>query len=573
MADQSAVVSGYGSTVYHPGNPLLPTIPAPGAAAIPYLDEFGTLAPTGFELPEYPIRPPDTSAVHTTGRVKGFGSWFLDTIWATPVPLDFGDISDQKDIEITFHSTYRDSRSLDSVTIPVAGVSLLSPTLPSTLLSFNDEIFTFRAAQSGPQDFDDDIDVVSEDVSFTIRTLGRRVLMLLAFPEHGATEKLIFLTDIMRSKDGTEQAFSLRRAPRAAVRYDYFLSDVNDEKRTELETILFAGAPNLPIGIQYWWEARTITTAALDTDTTVFMSTAYLSIAAGETIVFVTPDEITVIATVLTINSPDTSVTFEQALGTALPLGTYATPIRFGHMLGSAKQTVFAKNLEVLSVEITTEGERDIGAVSSTYFDFHSAVESPARPILKERCMTGTAGGTIKREQQIIDSKTGRIMVTGTEDLGEQTMPAFVWINSAEQLYAWRQFLHFMRGSWGTFFAPTFQNDLPLNTDFTLGGNTFLINTMGIATQIGVAAPKRDLRIVTEDGTVYYRRITDVTDNGNGTETVTVDSVVGSVGFSAIDSTVISWMHLVRIAGDTATFKHTFLGEAELSFSLRTVKE
>jgi hypothetical protein len=96
---------------------------------------------------------------------------------------------------------------------------------------------------------------------------------------------------------------------------------------------------------------------------------------------------------------------------------------------------------------------------------------------------------------------------------------------------------------------------------------------MGVEAFLNAQAPYRDLRIQLDDGSVEYKRITDVTDNGNGTETITVDSVIGSAGFSEIADTMISFMRLCRIEGDTAQFTHLYLGEAQLRFTVRTAKE
>jgi hypothetical protein len=575
VADQSAVVSGYGEKVYHPGNPQLPTLPAPGDPATLFLDEFATLADTLFELPEYPTRPPDASGLPT--GITGFGDWYVNKIWASPVPINFGDISDVKDVEITLFNTFRTPQVISTIDIPVDGLEvfgLSSPVLPIELNSFGDEIITFRADSEGPNDFDDDIVFTFGGGSFEIRTLGRRVLLLFGAPENGAQETLEFATDLMRSKDGTEQAFALRLAPRSRIRYVFRLAEAQDELRTRLRTILLGGGANLAIGVQLWWEARKITTAAAALDTVIQCDTTDMQIAIGDNVVFTTPSLANTIAEVLSFTA--SAITLTDVVGAVLPPDTWCLPVRYGRLLsGGASMSTAQVGLEDLNVEIVTEDDNDIAALNLTYFDL-SPFESPGRPILKQRCMRGARiSGTVSREQQVIDSGSGRIFITGSEDIGEETSTMHVWINSTPELFAWREFLHYVRGAWGTFYFPSFQNDLPLEQPFTLGTNTFLIPEMGIANLLGGQAPKRDLLIVTSDGNEYYRRITDVTDNGNGTETVTVDSVVGSGSpeFSAIAETRISWLNLVRIDGDIARFNHTYLGQAELSFRVRTVKE
>lgn len=576
MADQSAAVSGFGLLVYHPGNPNFPLLPAPGDPTLGKLAEFGL----GADLPFTSYRgrtPAPPIGQGATAPASGFADWYLNTVWATPVPIDFGDISDDKDYEITLYNTYRTTQQITAIDIPVAGVdvfSLSSPVLPIDLNSFGDEVLTFRATTVGPNNFDEDITFTFGGGTFDVRTLGRRVLLLFAAAENGASENLSFATDIMRSKDGTEQAFSLRKAPRSIIRYIFRLSEAQDQLRTRLRTILFGGNPSLSIGVQLWWEARKITSAAIAADTIINCDTSNMSISIGDNVVFTTPSLLNVVGEVVSFTASTIELT--QAIGEVLPPDTYCIPIRYGRLAsGGASFRTAQFGMEDLAVEITTDDEQDIGEFDTTYFDI-SPFESPGRPILKQRCLKGSmASGTISREQQVIDSGTGRMYITGSEPTGEESYQLIAYLNSTPELFAWRKFLHYVRGSWGKFYLPSFQNDLPLFADFILGGNVFDIPEMGIANLLGVAAPKRDLRIVTSDGSIYYRRITSVIDNGNGTETVTLNDVVGtgSPDTSAIDGTVISWLNLVRIAGDTARINHLYLGQAELAFSVRTVKE
>jgi hypothetical protein len=571
MADQSASTL-FTSLQHNPGNPVFPTLPGAGDPNVGYLGAWGT----GASL-LYPFFEDQTDVVQSasgTGKV-GFGAWYLDNIWVTPTPLDFGDIPDDKNLSVTLFSSYLEPVTLDSVDIPVSGLDITapagSPLFPTSLPSFTDSLFTFTATQAGPQTFDDDITFTVNGVPFEVRTVGRRVLLLFAEPQNGGIEQLVFATDLMRAKNGTEQAFSLRLAPYSQIQYTLRHDGSLDYQRMLIEALLVGGNPLLPYGMQLWYEAEKITSAAGSGASTVNIDTRYMQIEAGNSFVFTTPNRVNVIAEIDSFT--DTDITFTQPIGTALPLDTYGMPVRFGHLVGPPQLTTARYNLQDTDIKLRTEEDNDISNVDANYFDFHT-VESPARPIIKKRCLQGTSSrGLIYRETQELDGVTGRLFVTGTEPLGEWISDVIVHCNSKPEIWAWREFLHYVRGSWGTFYLPSFQNDLPLNERITLGGNTFEIPYMGIEAFFNAAAPYRDLRIQLDDGTFEYKRITDVTDNGNGTETVTVDSVIGSAGFSEIDGTMISFMRLCRIEGDTAQFTHLYLGEARLQFTVRTVKE
>lgn len=572
MADQSAS-SSFTTLQHNPGNSLFPTLPGAGDPNVGYLGDWLTGASQLF--PFFEDKTGVVQSATGTPRTSGFGDWFLNQVWVTPDPIDFGDIADAKDVAVTFFSTWLEPVVIDSLSIPVDGVDITDPTgsplFPTTLDSYNDTIFTFTAAQSGPQTFDDEITITVEGSSFEVRVLGRRVLLLFAEPQNGSIETLNWATDLMRSKDGVEQAFSLRLAPFSVIRYTLRHSADLDWQRTTIEALLMGGTPVLPFGVQLWYEAEKITTSALSTDTTVNIDTRYMQIAAGESFVFTTPSRENILLEIDSFTATD--ITFTQAIGTALPVDTYGMPVRYGHLQSNPTLTTGQKNLQDTVFDLRTEADIDIGDVDANYFDFHT-VESPARPILRKRGIRNdSARGLIYRETQELDSITGRKFVTGTESMGEWLSDLVVYCNSKAEIRAWREFLHYMRGTWGKFYLPSFQNDLPLDSPIALGGNSFDVPYMGIAAFLNGVAPYRDLRIQLQDGSVEYKRITLVTDNGDGTETITVDSVIGSVGFSSVADTVISWMRLVRIEADTARFLHRYIGQADLEFTVRSTKE
>lgn len=580
MADQSATkpIAGFGDLAHNPGNPAFPTLPGAGDPNVGYLGAWGLGAELRVPIEEDKTRIVQSAIRPSRGGGVGFGGWFLNQIWVTPDPIDFGDIADEKNLDVTVFSTYLDTVTFEDVDISVSGLDITDPTesplWPRDLLPFSDTNLTFTATQAGPQTFDEELSFTVNGVTFEVRTVGRRVLLLFAEPQNGGIEDLYFATDLMRSKNGQEQAFSLRLAPFSEIQYTLRHDASLDWQRMTIEALLVGGNPLLPYGMQLWYEAEKITTAAGSGDTTVNIDTRYMQIEAGDSFVFTTPNRVNVIAEIDSFTASD--ITFTQPLGTALPLDTYGMPVRFGHLADMPRLEFGQKNLQDTALKLRTEADHDLSTYpNSTYFDFHASDnKSPNRPIIRKRGLSGrTARGMIYRETQELDGITGRVFVTGTEPLGEWITDLTVYCRSKAEIYAWREFLHYVRGSWGTFYLPSFQNDLPLDQPITLGGNTFEIPYMGIEAFFNGQAPYRDLRFELEDGSVEYKRITQVTDNGNGTETVTVDSVIGSVGFSAIDSTVISFMRLCRIDGDTAKFVHLYLGEADLTFAVRTVKE
>ena len=547
--------------LHAPGNPQLPTLPNPADPKDGLESLWGhgaTINAPRFET-EYLA-----TAAAGPGIANGFAQTWLNTIWLNPAPLDFGNITADKTLSVTLHNMYRTSVSITAVDVSaLSGVTLDSPGLPVDIPPFSSVIFTFTATLLGDVEFDDNAIFTTSEGSLNLRMIGRRVIIVDVFPQNSIAEQLTFLTDNMVSRDGTEQAMSLRLAPRSAVTMELAYTDLLERGR--LQNILL-GAMHLPIGCQLWWQSRELTSAALITDDVIQVSTDDMEIEVGGTVGFVLRDRTSLEAEVLSFNA--TSITLTQAIGTALPADTSVMPVKFGFFSPKADIVDSPVTLQkfVLKFDLIDYGY--IGAIDGAYFDTHPV---DGLPIIKG-CLSidsrDRKGGIVSIEGRT-DGQTGAIAQYKSEALSRPNQPVLVHCKSLADQHAWRKFLHFVRGSWGRFYVPTGTNDLLLDSDFTLGGNSFDIPNIGLASLVQNRAPRRDLKI-TIAGVDYYRRITSVVDNG-ATEAVTLSSVIPGAGTVPVADMFVSWLTLSRIVADTASFKHRFRGVSELRFQTRGV--
>lgn len=551
--------------LYHaPGNPQLPVLPNPGDPIEGLLYPFGTIASTTFLVG--PLDPENVLSVigASPGIARGFAQTWLNGIGGSPNPVDFGNITAPKQATVTVHNTYRNAVTISAVSA-IDGMTLLSPVVPVIVPAFGSVVFTFEVAITGPATFDQNVTFTTSEGNFDIRFVGRRVIIFNAIPEAPMTERLTFGTDVMTSENGKEQVMSWRRTPRSIVNLK--IREDNDKRRTTLLTKVL-GAGYLLHGVQCWWQARQITAAALDTDVTVQASTAAMEIAIGDTMAFITPDLTQFEAEVLSFTG--SSITFTQALGTALPLGSYVMPVRFGYMSPNNLINSFAVNLEDFNVQFTLISYDNIGFVDPAYFETHPVDGLPIhKGALYFDGQTRISG--IGADDDRFDGQTGDIANRRNQLLGRPEQSVLVLCHTPDQQHAWRRFIHFLRGSWGKFYVPTGTNDLPLFSNLSLGSTSFDIQPMGITSLIGNIAPRRDVKI-TVDGVSYYRRINSIVDNDTF-ETITIDSILPGSGTFSPAEVKIEWLTLARIVDDTATFVHLDGIESELRFGIRGVIE
>lgn len=557
MADHSS--ARFGLLRFEPGNPEFPTLPD-GIDSL-HIIEIGRVP--GLQIPALPEQILEK---HSAPAAAKFTDWFLDGIWRQPDPIDFGNVTASKQRQMTIHNTSRSSIQLTAIDLSaLSGVTAIAPGLPRTIEAFDTITLTFEAGVTGNPAFDDDAILTIDGLLLPTRMLGRRVIIFNMLPDVPIVESVSWLTDNMVSIEGPEQAFSLRRAPRSKVVLTQKLTD--DVERTTQQNLI-QGAGFLRQGVAMWWQARQITSAALLTDTVIQADTTDMEIRVDGDISFYNPNDHTFVEAEVQ-SFTVSAITLSQQIGIALPENTFVMPLTYGFQskvsnFGDYPSTLIQRS----SITFNLLEYVDIGALDMSYFTTHPTDGLPIITASQE--FDGALRiGQISQDLQILDSATGDNSVFRREVLGRWGQNVLVRLNSMTDQHAWRQFLHFIRGSWGAFYIPTNMNDLPLDANFTLGGNTFTMPSMGTESLINERAPRRDLKLVI-DGTTYYRRITAVSDNGT-IETVTLDGVIPGSGSIPVADCRISWLTLSRIVGDSATFKHTRLGEAELRFVTRGV--
>lgn len=555
MADKGAFT--FGVLEYSPGNPQFPVLPV--GALQGTIVQFGEGASLTFE--RAPVITLETYSAPGIG--SNFEAWYVGTTWVSPVPVEFGNITSTKTREVTLHNTQRFAVQLTAIDVSaIPGLTVVSPPLSATLEAYSSVVVTFQVTTTGDPVIDDDVIFTVDGILIAVRFTGRRLIIFDTIPQKPISEKLTWITDRMISIDGTEQVMEIRQVPRSEIKIVQRFTD-QVERTRQLNVIHAAGF--LRVGLQLWYEARDITQAAAAIDTVIQISTLDMEIVADQEVSFVTPAGVHSEAITVQSFTP-TAITLESAIGMILPLGSQGMPIKYGFLRAKSSSNTFALNAEDMTLSFNIIEFTDIGALNLAYFDEHHIDGLPI--VTAPSFFDGSnRQGNLGQRLDVLDSRTGDIASRRTEPLARPRLPVLVHLESQADVFAWRQFLYYIRGSWGAFYITTDFEDLILGVDLTLGGNNLSIVNVGLA-EVPISQPRRDLKIVIASGAsagTYYRQINVVIDAG-ATETVTVDSVIPGAGTVPIADVKISWLYQVRLEGDSATFRHLRLGMSELRF-------
>lgn len=137
--------------------------------------------------------------------------------------------------------------------------------------------------------------------------------------------------------------------------------------------------------------------------------------------------------------------------------------------------------------------------------------------------------------------------------------PEFGWpfsivLESRDRVTDWLLWLAERRGQYAPFWMPTWRRDFQLAADADASATTLVVYDTGYTESGFTTEARRHLAVIVPANgarTVYPRRIEDAEDNGDGTETLTLESAIG-VALTA-QHAVISFLVLARLTDDEHT--------------------
>jgi len=493
-----------------------------------------------------------------------FGGWQIGKTWVNPSIVDFGVIPSPVQRTVSLYNTRKTPVEVTAFSVTSgSGVTIVSPALPLTLESFDGFTFTIEAALTGDDSFDEFAVFTTSEGDAVFRIIGRRVFTINVVPERPINESLRFKTDIIRSSNAKEKAYSLLQSPNSVV--DYRVKFTDDLQRIRFKNNFAAGASALVVAAQKWYEARKLTAAALSADTVLNVSTLNASFKVGGTISCVTPDNVVAAAQVSELTS--STLTLGSAIGTDLPLGTHIMPVGLGYISQFPRYKTYRVNLEEADYEVTFNQEADQSALDGM-FPLLTDILSPATstPVLEFCNEQNIQSSQLDRDEDILDSQLSNRLAFNVFTYGDDVSDFRLTLESEEEIWKWRQFFHHLKGSYRDFYVPTFRNDIPGVSTST--GNTFVSPDTDLFLLFGDPPNDRRaaIRLLYPDGTILYRNITTVLDLG-ATEQITVDdnTVTGTP--------IISYLQRARILGDTVNFEFERPDEAVMKFKYRTIEK
>lgn len=173
------------------------------------------------------------------------------------------------------------------------------------------------------------------------------------------------------------------------------------------------------------------------------------------------------------------------------------------------------------------------------------------------------------RTGELLGSNVGR---SYWDDFAAQPVPirSFEWFASTRpEIATLRAFLDARLGRQIPFWTPTYVRELIMTLDADSAQSSIRVTKVGYGQSLFAVTARKYLALVSADGSFLRRKVTLVTDNGDGTETLSLDAGLG-INLVA-DRTLVSFLVLCRLENDRTSIRWYKPGMAEASIQFREV--
>jgi hypothetical protein len=128
------------------------------------------------------------------------------------------------------------------------------------------------------------------------------------------------------------------------------------------------------------------------------------------------------------------------------------------------------------------------------------------------------------------------------------TLPYRVFLDSRTTIRSLETWFRSVKGRYVSFYIPTYVADMPLTADIGAADTTFTITDIGYTDLLYPYPARKRLAFIAATGSITERAVTGSVDNGDGTETITIASSLGS-DFDR-ETGLVAFSLLVRLASD-----------------------
>lgn len=508
-------------------------------------------------------------AAKTGFQAQTFGGLLFHRILMLPTveALQFVLTATQFAIEVW--NTFQDSDEILE-TLAITGVGGLTVTDPyGEPLLFapqQSRIYQALVPSSGPTQ-------VNQSVIFTflsglvasILVTGSRIALFSVQPDwsEGMAESISYLTDVLKAYNDNEQRRGLRQLPRRALRFRALALNARDA--AGMESIIW-GWQNQPFGVPWWPDGVPLTTDTPAGSFFIPCDTTDRQFAAGG-LCCIFQDEFTFEAlSVSAVSSSGVTVESPTQFAWASNPAILVMPVFLARVGNSVSVSRFSSEIDQIDLDFIGEAMQAAPAPSITLTQYKGFDVLEIAPNWRDIPLKRT----YKRTMTTIDPKIGPITVIDKGGSAVVGQPFPWWLDGHSLVTTFRAFLLRRFGQLNPFWIPTWDQDLVLSANIGVTDTGIVIESEFYSRFFFPNPARRFIAFIPTDGSGnIYREITASQDNGNGTESLTLDSPTGKA--FTVGNVMISFLTLARCASDDNEIEWLTADHAEVNLELQEV--
>lgn len=505
-------------------------------------------ATTGIDGASLVSASPAVVGVSSNNPIRAFADRFYFRIWVVPLVLDAQNPIAGDPIPFYIWNAYLTDNEVDLISsVNATGLSLdFDDTAVWSALEYREVNITIGT--DAPYQIDASFTFDFEYGGSSMRFLALLADIVPQLPDSIITETYEWLTDEIRSYNGSEQRIAVRPRPRRSITLDISLLDDADRKR--LYDKIYKTIASTVIAPSYQFQAP-LKQATVIADNRFYCNTKRADLRAGENVVIVTPSGQFYLYKIADVYADYATIT--TAFAAALP-----------------KNSIVAAGFQARIPNNTAISMMSISGKSSLKLDIVDARDQIAQPATVVTLDVFDSFPVLNRHP-LADSEAQEAFDMGLEVIDNEIAAPAVYsnwtqpyINGSRRFLIqsmlditdsewWRVFLDYCNGKQKAFLLSTKRHDLvkvessePLISQIEVEGTDY-------ANLFFESNTYKRLEIETNQGTFWVKG-TNVTNNGASTTIEFSPSI--AIDPATLEIIRISYLMLARLGSDTVTFTH-----------------
>lgn len=443
------------------------------------------------------------------------------------------------------------------------GITLAAPANPPTTYGkLESRLHNVSVSLDGPPVIEASFTFQFPDEAPTLSISGRRVVVFGLTPNwaDGWLERLMWTTDVLAARDGTEQRVSLRAKPRRSLEFSIL---VGRDDAALLDVLLSAWQSRV-YALPIWPDKAVLAATVTAGSTLVPLTTTNLEYEADGLLVIGLDSRNTEAAEVLSVAS--NAVTLKQPLLQTWPAGAFVTPARTARLrvtqAVSRVTDAIARSRLVFDIASTTAITKQESATT-----FNSTPVWTTRPNRVRDVDT-----EYLRLAEVLDFETG---ITAVDDHAARPFVRrsfdYLFKNRTE-IAAFRGWLAARLGRLAAFWHPTWEASIVPTQKILSNQTVMTVASRGYALYFNPMPGRTEAAFLHKNGTWYFRTITSFGAGITGEEEVM--AISQSFGFDANpeDWVAIYFLEKTRLDADQIEINWQTDSVAEVSLPMRSVK-